>query len=86
MSKDDMLGFSDVMDRLRIGRKHLLGLITNGKLDAYKVSRVWRFEPRDVDAYLDSVKFVPRERMQPQPVRRRSPRSADTSAGANRYA
>lgn len=85
MSKDDMLGFSDVMDRLKIGRKHLTSLITSGKLDAYKVSRVWRFYPSDVDAYLDSVKFTPRARMREQPVRRRS-RAADVSAGAGRYA
>lgn len=81
-----MIGFTDVMKRLRVGRKTLMRLITTDQLDAYKVGHYWRFHPRDVDAYLDSVKFVPRERMREVPVRRRSQRSADTSAGANRYA
>jgi excisionase family DNA binding protein len=82
-----LITIPDVMARLNVRRKTVLRLVTTGKLKAFKVGRQWRFDPRHVDQFLQASTFTPR-RMPEQvvtPRRSRSHRSADLSAGAQRY-
>lgn len=80
-----LITIDDVMARLGIRRKALMRLIGNGSLAAYKVGQQWRFEPKDVDAYLRSVKFHPRHASNQMVAVRRRARTQSTSAGATRY-
>lgn len=76
-----------VMARLGVRRKAVMRLLRTGQLTAYKVGRSWRFEPKDIDAYLRSVKFTPRTvSTNLAPARRRArAHTKEMSAGANRY-
>lgn len=83
----NLIDIQAVMARLDVRRKTVVRLVMTGKLTAMKVGRQWRFKPSDVDAFLDKSKIVPRVQQQQvvSPRRSRSHRSADLSAGAQRY-
>ncbi len=78
------MSIDDVMARLAICRKAVMRLIRTGQLSAYKVGQQWRFEAKDVDTYLRSVKFQPRT-VAPARLRARAHQPKQTSAGAARY-
>lgn len=59
MTSPDLIGLAPVMRRLAIRRKAVMRLISAGKLVAHKVGRQWRFDPRDVDAYVEAAKVRP---------------------------
>ncbi len=42
----------DVRDRLGVSDQMVYKLVRTGKLPAYKVGRLVKIEPRDLDAYL----------------------------------
>lgn len=81
-----LITIADVMTRLQVRRKAVMRLVRDGKLVAYQVGPQWRFEPRDIDAYLQSVKFTPRSADRCAPPPRRAPRrSGSQSVGSERY-
>jgi excisionase family DNA binding protein len=50
----NMMNFEEVMRQLRVNRSTLFRLIETGQLTAYKIGRVYRFKPTDVEAcYLE---------------------------------
>jgi len=47
-----MLKLADVQRILNMGRYAVLSRVRQGELPAAKVGREWRFDPRDVEAYI----------------------------------
>jgi excisionase family DNA binding protein len=45
----NMMNFEEVMQQLRVNRSTLFRLIEAGQLTAYKIGRVYRFKPSDVE-------------------------------------
>lgn len=90
-----LLSMKNAIARLGVSRKTVLLLIARGKLKALKVGRQWRFEPNDLEAYIERQKaeVITREalpalgRAEAAPaVLRRTTRSAETKwKGADRY-
>jgi excisionase family DNA binding protein len=83
------LSLQAVLERLSVSRKTALLLIARGKLQAFKVGRQWRFDPADVDAFIEAQKAAAvskRERvaMLAPPVRRTSTSSVKWK-GSDRY-
>lgn len=85
--REPALTLRDVMARLGVERKTVLRL--RGQLRGYRVGRQWRFDPVDVDAFVDAQKAAaaPRPRPQapmPTPARRASGAGVNWK-GADRY-
>lgn len=82
------LSLQEVMTRLSVSRKTALLLIARGTLTGYKVGRQWRFDPADVDRFVDAQKAAaaPRQRTSslPSPAARRSTSSVKWK-GSDRY-
>jgi excisionase family DNA binding protein len=88
------LSLQDVMARLSVSRKTALLQIARGTLKGYKVGRQWRFDPADVDAFVESQKAAAAPRPSarpsslPSPAARRSSSSSGSSVkwkGSDRY-
>jgi putative molybdopterin biosynthesis protein len=47
-----MMTVQDVREKLGIGQATAYRLVYRGDIPAYKVGRILRIDPRDVDAYL----------------------------------
>lgn len=80
------LTLQDVMARLEVSRKTVLRL--RAQLRGYRVGRQWRFDPVDVDAFVDAQKAeaAPRLRQTPMPPPARRSSGAGVSwKGAERY-
>lgn len=64
-----LLRLAEVMTRLDLhDPKTVMALIRQGKLRAGKVGRVWRFDPRDLEAYIQSLRFQASTPAAPQPA------------------
>lgn len=50
------LTLHQVLEQLQVSRKTALLLIARGKLRGFKVGRQWRFDPADVDAFVEAQK------------------------------
>lgn len=88
---DGLIPIKAVEKRLGVARKTVLLLVTRAKLKGLKVGRQWRFDPRDIDAYIEQQKaaVVPRESAPRITVRTKQRPRGDSSAsswkGAGRY-
>jgi excisionase family DNA binding protein len=84
------LSLQDVLTRLKVSRKTALLLIARGTLTGYKVGRQWRFDPADVDRFVDAQKaaaaprLAPKSLPSPSPAARRSTSSVNWK-GSDRY-
>ncbi len=52
----DLTDLRSVMKRLHVSRKTVMRLVEIGSIRSLKVGRQWRFDPRDIDAYIDREK------------------------------
>lgn len=87
---DQLIPIKAVEKRLGVARKTVLLLVTRARLKGLKVGRQWRFDPKDIDAYIEQQKaaVVPREAAPRITVRSRPrPRGPAHSSwkGADRY-
>ncbi len=51
-----MYTVKDVRERLGVSEPMVYKLLTTGKIPSYKVGRILRIEPKDVDNYLARVR------------------------------
>lgn len=49
----ELLNIKQVQDILGISERTAFRLIKGGELKGFKVGREWRFEPSDIDAYIE---------------------------------
>ncbi len=57
----DLLSIEDVAARLKIKPRTVLEWLRTGKLAGYKMGRIWRVDPADVDAFLAQHKQPAKE-------------------------
>ena len=50
----EYLTIQDVADRMGVEYKTVYRLVTSGKLPSFRVGRVYRIRPQDLDAYIES--------------------------------
>lgn len=74
----DLIGLAVVMRRLDVKRKAVMRLIQRGKLTASRVGRLWKFDPRDVDAYVEASKVRPAGEKADEPRRKAAKRFGRT--------
>lgn len=53
---EELLTPKEIAEILRIGYRSVLDLILMGKLEAYRVGRVYRISRSDLQSYLESTK------------------------------
>lgn len=86
------LSLADVTQRLGVARKTVLLLVARGKLQGFKVGQQWRFDPADVDAFVEKQKAdvarrtvaAPRPAL-PPPASRSGSSASVSWKGADRY-
>ena len=49
---DKMLNIKEVRELLDLSERTIFRLIKDGKLKGFKAGREWRFEQKDIDAYI----------------------------------
>ncbi len=49
----ELLNVKQAQEILRISERTVFRLIKDGELKGFKVGREWRFEPSDIDAYIE---------------------------------
>ncbi len=49
----ELLNVKQAQEILRISERTVFRLIKDGELMGFKVGREWRFEPSDIDAYIE---------------------------------
>lgn len=52
-SKPDILNLTEVADLLRVSNQTIYNMIKDGRIKAVKFGREWRFNRKDIDAYLN---------------------------------
>lgn len=59
----DLISLRRTASRLGVSRKTVMLLVTRGRLTGLKVGRQWRFDPADIDIFIETQKsaVVPRE-------------------------
>lgn len=82
-----LIPLADVMTQLGIRRKAVMRLIAIGKLRGLHVGRQWRFDPRDVEAYIAAEKDAarPKAPLAPLPTTVRRGSGELSWKGANYY-
>lgn len=69
-----LLPLATACAQLSCGRKQLLSLVRQGKLRGLKVGQEWRFDPDDLDAFVEQQKreAAPRPKASPTPIARKA--------------
>jgi len=49
---ENILTLEEVAKRLRVSERTILRLLKQQRIKGYKVGRAWRFEPTDVEEYV----------------------------------
>lgn len=52
-SKPDILNLTEVADLLRVSNQTIYNMIKDGRIKAVKFGREWRFNRKDIDAYIN---------------------------------
>lgn len=52
-SKPDVLNLTEVADLLRVSNQTIYNMIKDGRIKAVKFGREWRFNRKDIDAYIN---------------------------------
>ncbi len=53
MENNDIMKLEEVMHYLDIGKNTLYGLLKSGKLDAFKIGKVWKIPRKSVEEYVN---------------------------------
>lgn len=56
MANDDLLTLSEAAQKLKLSEKTVRKFISEGKLEASKLGRIWRISPKDIDTFLSNSK------------------------------
>lgn len=57
--KPDVLNLTEVADLLRVSNQTIYNMIRDGRIKAVKFGREWRFNRKDIDAYMNKEKDLP---------------------------
>lgn len=57
-TQNEWLKTVEVARRLGITERGVQNLVARGKLTAYRIGRVLRFQPSDIDQYLEQAKTI----------------------------
>lgn len=53
--KPDILNLTEVADLLRVSNQTIYNMIKDGRIKAIKFGREWRFNRKDIDAYMNGI-------------------------------
>jgi excisionase family DNA binding protein len=74
MKTDQFYTVKTLAEKLSVKPLTIYRLIANGKLPAMKIGRSIRFDPADIDAFLQTVRIKPEGLKDRKQARRKAPR------------
>ena len=60
MTDETLMSTAQVAEYLNLHPQTIVSLVERGELNAYKVSRHWRYRKSDVDAFLEQKRTLPK--------------------------